>query len=217
MATTPTTPTTKTSTPTPAKQTAQQITSILAPKTWEEYWSQGGKKATPAQAQAEFKKLQEELKKAQEAEAKTLKEAEKKAAAPPKQPTVKPELIIARTPYPKWWKDSLNATIDLTAPGSKVLANVSGNLRLYVATIVLTVTGPVAITFGFGTAGSSGPIYLGGDNQPFGIVIAMGNSPAPCGSGSLTISAADLFATNPSIGGFATVFVEQAPPREKTT
>ena len=133
-----------------------------------------------------------------------IREAEKK-----KKPEVKPELIIKRTPYPKWWKDSLNATIDLTAPGSAILATVSGKLRLYVATIVITVTGETIITITFGNAGSSGPIYLGGESQPMGIVIAMGNSPAPCGSGPLTITATDPTDSTPSIGGFATCFAEE--------
>ncbi len=143
---------------------------------------------------------------------KVSEEAKPKPPGPPpkpKEPTVKPELIIGRTPYPKWWKDSLNAKIDLTAPGSLVLATVTGNLRLFVATIVLSVTGETQISFSFGNAGSSGPIYLGGENQPMGIVIAMGNSPAPCGSGNLVISATDPQENNPSVGGFATCFVEE--------
>jgi hypothetical protein len=129
--------------------------------------------------------------------------------APPKQPTVKPDLIIARTPYPKWWKDSLNATINLTAPGSAILATVAGKLRLYVATILITVTGETVITITFGNTGASGPIYLGGTDQPMGIVIAMGNSPAPCGTGPLSMSATDPGGVTPSIGGFATCFAEE--------
>lgn len=129
--------------------------------------------------------------------------------AKPTEPTVKPELIIARTPYPKWWKDSLNAKIDLTAPGSQVLATVAGSLGLFVATIVITVTGETQISFSFGNAGASGPIYLGGENQPMGMVIAMGTSPAPCGDGNLIISATDPNDEQPSIGGFATCFVEE--------
>jgi len=139
----------------------------------------------------------------------TLREAAVKEAEKKKEPTVPEELIIKRIPYPKWWKDSLNAKIELTAPGSAVLATVSGKLRLFVATIVITVTGEVVITFTFGNAGSSGPIYLGGENQPMGIVIAMGNSPAPCGSGPLTITATDPGPTLKYIGGWATCFVEE--------
>jgi hypothetical protein len=129
---------------------------------------------------------------------------------PPIKPKVPPELVIERIPYPKWWRDSLNAKIDLTAPGSATLATVTGKLRLFVATIVLTVTGETAISFQFGNAGSSGPIYLGGENQPMGIVIAMGNSPAPCGEGSLSISATDPNDETPSVGGFATCFAEES-------
>lgn len=131
-------------------------------------------------------------------------EEERKKKKPP------PEgIIITRIPYPKWWRDSLNAKIDLTAPGSAILATVSGNLRLFVATIVLTVTGETAISFQFGNAGSSGPIYLGGTDQPMGIVVAMGNSPAPCGDGNLVITATDPGAATPSIGGWATCFAEE--------
>lgn len=142
---------------------------------------------------------------------KSLEEAPevKPTPTPAVKPPVPKELLIARTPYPKWWRDSLNAKISLSAPGSQVLATVAGNLRLFVATIVITVTGETQISFTFGEAGSGGPIYLGGENQPMGIVIAMGNSPAPCGHGSLSISATDPTAINPSIGGFATVFVEE--------
>jgi hypothetical protein len=127
----------------------------------------------------------------------------------PTKPTVKPELIIKRIPYPKWWRDSLTATINLTAPGSQTIATVAGKLRLYVATIVITVTGGTVITIGFGTAGTSGPIFLGGEGQPMGMVIAMGNSPAPCGAGPLTIAATGNILDPKAVGGFATCFVEQ--------
>jgi hypothetical protein len=137
------------------------------------------------------------------------KEVKKPIVAPPANPKVEPKLIIERIGYPKWWKDSLNATIDFSAPGSAILATVSGKLRLYVATIIITVTGETVLTITFGTAGSSGPIYLGGENQPMGIVIAMGNSPAPCGRGPLSITATDPSDATPSIGGWATCFAEE--------
>lgn len=127
----------------------------------------------------------------------------------PTTPTVAPGLIIPRTPYPKWWKDSLNARIALTGPGSQVLATVGGTLRLYVATIVITVTGATQITIGFGTAGQSGPIFLGAEGQPMGFVAAMGNSPAPCGSGPLSITATGDPLAPIDIGGWATCFIEQ--------
>jgi len=128
---------------------------------------------------------------------------------PPVKPKVPPELVIERIPYPKWWRDSLNAKIDLTAPGSATLATVTGKLRLFVSVIVITVTGQTVITITFGNSGTSGPIYLGGESQPMGIVIAMGNSPAPCGNGSLSISATDPGGVTPSIGGWATCFAEE--------
>src|SRR3972149_4914715 len=56
-----------------------------------------------------------------------------KPATTPKPRQAPEELIITRTPYPKWWKDSLNAKIELTAPGSQTLAVISGHLSLYVS------------------------------------------------------------------------------------
>lgn len=154
-----------------------------------------------------------------EAIRKVKKELEPKKPPPPTppiQPKVKPDLMIERIPYPKWWRDSLNAKIEFQAPGSQVLATVSGKLRLYVSVIVITVTGETVITFTFGNAGSSGPIYLGGTSQPMGMVVAMGNSPAPCGNGSLVISATDPLALTPLIGGWATCFaVEEKEMKEK--
>jgi hypothetical protein len=138
----------------------------------------------------------------------TSTEAKKPVVPPQKITRPAPDLLISRTPYPKWWKDALTARISLKAPGSQVLATVAGKLKLYVATIVITVTEETQITITFGTAGASGPLYLGGEGQPMGIVIAMGNSPAPCGSGNLSIAATDPGGVTPSIGGFATCFVE---------
>jgi len=42
-----------------------------------------------------------------------------------------------------------------------------------------------------------------------GVAIAMGNSPAPCGDGNLLITATAPGKGTPSIGGWATCFVEE--------
>jgi len=76
---------------------------------------------------------------------------------------------------------------------------------LYISTIVLTVSGECDITFSFGIAGSSGPMNFGGDDEPRGMVIAMGNSPAPCGGGSFMITASSTEAV--SIGGFVSYYL----------
>ena len=131
------------------------------------------------------------------------------APAPKPAPTVPPETIITRIAYPKWWKDGGVAKISLTAPGSQTVKEAPAKGKLYIPTIVITVTGATAITISFGGAGASGPIHLGDTNQPMGIVIAMGNSPAPCGTGGLSISATDPNAETPSIGGFATYYIEE--------
>lgn len=139
-------------------------------------------------------------------EKKKREEEERKKKEKPKVPK---ELVLPRIPYPKWWKDSLNATIGFNAPGSATLATVSGKLSLFVATIVITVTAATEITITFGSSGKSGKISLGDEGQPMGIVIAMGNSPAPCGHGNLVISATDPYGNAAYIGGFATCFVTQ--------
>lgn len=131
-----------------------------------------------------------------------------KAAAPeplPKQPTVKPDLIIHRTPYPKWWNDEGIAKISLTSPGSQFVITAKGDYSLYIATIVFTVSGECDITLSFGSAGSSGSMNFGGEDEPRGIVIATGNSPTPCGSGSFMITASSDEAV--TIGGYVSYYL----------
>ena len=153
----------------------------------------------------EAQKKEEEEKKRKEAAAKPAEPEKPKAAAPPKQPTVKPELVIKRTAYPKWWNDEGIAKISLTSPGSQFVITAKSDFMLYIATIVLTVTGECTITFAFGSAGSGGAMNFGGEGQPMGIVIAMGNSPAPCGYGSFMVTATS---NDPvSIGGFVSYFL----------
>jgi hypothetical protein len=109
-------------------------------------------------------------------------------APPQAQPTIKPTLIIARTPYPKWWKDLQTAAIDIDDAATEIIILPNPNFYLYIATIVLTVSGETNLTFHFGVFGNSGPMDFGGDGEPRGIVIAMGNSPTSCGTGSFQIT-----------------------------
>ena len=130
---------------------------------------------------------------------------EKPKVPPQVQPTEKPDLLIHRTPYPKWWNDEGIAKISLTSPGSQMVITARGDYSLYIATIVLTVSGECDISFTFGSAGASGSMDLGGTDEPRGMVIAMGNSPTPCGSGSFMITATS---TDPvSIGGYVSYYL----------
>lgn len=135
----------------------------------------------------ELKKLEEESR-AWPSEARYIGKIPPTPAPPQKQPTVKPTLIIARTPYPKWWKDLQTAAIDISDAATKIIILPNPNFYLYVASIVLTVDGETDITFGFGVFGNSGAMDFGGDGEPRGIVIAMGNSPTSCGTGSFQIT-----------------------------
>jgi len=126
-------------------------------------------------------------------------------APPQKQPEIKPTLIIERTPYPKWWKENLTAPINILGPATQVIVSGKADTRIWVATIALTVNGETEISFSFGTMGISGSMNFGGENQPMGMVIAMGNSPASCGTGGFSIySSGDGI----SVGGFVTFFQE---------
>jgi hypothetical protein len=107
---------------------------------------------------------------------------------PPPTPPVKPTLIIARTPYPKWWKDLQTASINIADAATEIIILPNPNFYLYIATIVLTVSGETNLTFHFGVFGNSGPMDFGAEGEPRGIVIAMGNSPTSCGTGSFQIT-----------------------------
>jgi hypothetical protein len=126
-------------------------------------------------------------------------------APPQKQPEVKPTLIIARTPYPKWWKDLQTAAIDIDLAGTEIIILPNPNFYLYIATIVLTVSGETNITLHFGVFGESGAMDFGGEGEPRGIVIAMGNSPTSCGTGSFQITAGP---DDVHVGGFVSYYRE---------
>jgi hypothetical protein len=80
-----------------------------------------------------------------------------------------------------------------------------GKFILFIATIVLTVSDETNISFTFGVFGSSGSLDLGGTDEPRGIVIAMGDSPAPCGKGGFTVTSDGA---GVAVGGFVTYYLE---------
>jgi hypothetical protein len=141
-------------------------------------------------------------------EAKAKAEQEKKAKVPAakKITPAEKELVISRTPYPKWWKTLRTAPIVLTNAGIQTVVTGRSDSWIYIATIVLTVSGETNITLTFGSTGSSGPMDFGGDNEPRGMVIAMGESPAPCGPGGFTITSDG---EDVSVGGFVTYYLER--------
>ena len=126
-----------------------------------------------------------------------------------KEKEVPKELLITRTPYPKWWKDLIVGGIDITGNGTQVVVSGRGTRDLFVATIVLVVSGETNISFGFGGSAGSGSMYFGGGTQPGGIVISMSDSPAPCGRGGFSVAASGGDPDDPPhIGGFAVCFSE---------
>ena len=117
------------------------------------------------------------------------------------------DLVITRTPYPKWWKNLQTAKISLTTAGTQIVVPQQSGYFLFVATIVLTVSGETDLSFIFGVFGSSGSMDFGGSNEPRGIVIAMGDSPAPCGQGGFSVSSGGV---GIAVGGFVTYYLEKA-------
>ena len=125
---------------------------------------------------------------------------------PPKKPTVKPKLIIERTPYPKWWKDSYAWNINIDAAGTHIVIPQTPGYRTYISTIVLMVSGETNITFEMGPFGLSGEMDFGGENEPRGMVIAMGESPMPCGGAGFKIITDGI---GVHVGGFIVYYYEK--------
>lgn len=120
--------------------------------------------------------------------------------------TAPPSLIITITPYPKWWKTLQTAKISLSTAGTQIVIPLNSGYLLFIATIVLTVSGETDISFGFGVFGFSGSMDFGGTNEPRGIVIAMGGSPAACGQGAFSVSSGGV---GVAVGGFVTYYLEK--------
>ena len=122
---------------------------------------------------------------------------------------IAPQLIIPRTPYPKWWKDAIAKPINMDDAGELVILAPTPGYLVYVCTIVLTVSGQTNITLNMGVHGQSGAMDFGVTNEPSGIVMAMGNSPMPCGGGGFKITS-----DGPGIhvGGFITYYYEPEQP-----
>jgi len=125
---------------------------------------------------------------------------------PPPPTPPPPEVVITRIPYPKWWKELNTAKISLSGAGTQQVIPARGGWRIYIATIVFTVSDETNISLYFGTFGYSGSMDFGGGGEPKGIVIAMGNSPAPCGQGPFNVSS-DGATT--AVGGFVTYYLEE--------
>jgi hypothetical protein len=130
----------------------------------------------------------------------TIKTSE--VAKPKRTPAVLPPHLA----YPPTWRDLRIAGINLAAPGSVQIAGAVAGKRTFVSFITFTVDGDTSITIGFGTMGSTGPMDFGDTDEPRGIVMNFGDSPAPCGLGGcvLTSDGAGV-----AVHGFAVFYQEQ--------
>ncbi len=138
-----------------------------------------------------------------DAEAQGLEVVEPVIPPVPKPYVLPPEVIIARIEYPKWWINLRTAAISLNDAGTQAVVSGRSDSNVFVAAIVLTVDGETNVSFSFGVFGSSGSIKLGGEGQPMGMVIAMGNSPASCGKSGFSVTSSGA---GVSIGGFVSYY-----------
>jgi hypothetical protein len=120
-----------------------------------------------------------------------------------------PDLLITRTPYPKWWKDLRVSGITIVGSGVQAVTHSGSGYKTYVASITLIVDGPTSISFGFGEVGASGPMPLGDEGQPMGITISMSDSPAPCGKASFSVHSINAPGETVTVGGFVVYYSEE--------
>lgn len=175
----------------------------------------------PPITEAETKYIQSKIKPLASAIAREKKaqEAAKAKAAPPALtkpavPTVPPETVIPVKPYPKWWDKLNTAGITLTGPGTQNITPYRPLLETFISSIVLTVTAKTNISFRFGVFGSSGQMALGDTNQPMGMVINFGESPAPCGKDIFSVSSDGSDAV---VGGIVVYYQIEPKTIEATT
>jgi hypothetical protein len=108
--------------------------------------------------------------------------------------------------YPSDYKDFRPAGIRFTGPGSSNIIQPTPGYITNITMIVLFVDGETSITFKFGDLGGSGPIPVGGEGQPMGMVISHESSPARCGNGAFSIySSGDGVA----VSGYALYYKEK--------
>lgn len=117
---------------------------------------------------------------------------------------------ITTTPYPKWWKESQTAPINLSDAGTQEVIKPQKGYTIYIATIVVSVSKETNISFLFGIFGETGSLNFGGTDEPRGMVIAMGQSPAPCGPGPFKVTSDGPGA---AVGGFVTYYLETEQKR----
>lgn len=120
----------------------------------------------------------------------------------------------ARTPtplpphlaYPPTWRDLRTAGINLSDAGAVQIASAVAGKRTFISFLTFTVDGDTSITIGFGTMGTSGPMDFGDADEPRGIVMDFGNSPAPCGLGGCILISSG---SGVAVHGFAVYYQEQ--------
>lgn len=135
--------------------------------------------------------------------------AKKAATTPPKPP---PQPVPTPTDYPTHWKNERTAAINLGGPGTNEVIKVRSQYKIFIAAIILSVSNKTSITFRFGAFGLSGPMGFGDTDQPRAVVMAMGDSPVPCGEGPFHVISDGASA---SVGGFVVYTEEKEPPPPK--
>lgn len=129
-----------------------------------------------------------------------------KPPAPTPKPPQKKEAIITRIPYPKWWREAKVWPLTINTAGWHVVIPNTPGYKTYISTIVFTVSGKTSVTFNIGNFGPSGTMKFGDEDEPRGMVIAMGNSPMPCGYQGFSIQ---TDGAGIELSGFIVYYYEQ--------
>lgn len=123
-----------------------------------------------------------------------------------KKPKRTPSPLPPHLAYPPTWRDLRVAGINLADAGAVQIASAVAGKRTFISFITFTVDGDTSIIIGFGTMGSSGPMDFGDTDEPRGIVMNFGDSPAPCGLGGCILSSDG---SGVAVHGFAVYYQEQ--------
>lgn len=99
----------------------------------------------------------------------------------PAQPTVKPELVIKRTEFPKWWSNLTTAKIDISSQGSQILIPWRSGHFSYLVSMVFVCDGETDLSLRLASTPITGPMSFGGSDEPRGMTINFGEGPIPCG------------------------------------
>lgn len=102
-------------------------------------------------------------------------------------PTVAPSLVIARTEFPKWWKNLALTSINISTLGAQIIVPWLGGKKKYLVSLFFVCDGETDIQLRIGGTPITGPMSFGGSDEPRGMVLQLAEAPIPVGADILSI------------------------------